>query len=188
MRQASKRKSVSSKTREAKSDTKDKIEVVVKPSIIKPVQNKFVEKGKRWHPAFGSSKLEDRFAEEFLDKLGVKYERQFEAKDIGRFYDFFLPDENLLIEVDGSYFHSEGLTVEEMNPMQKKNKRVDLIKDQWALLHGIPLLRIWESEINKDPDSVMKKLQEKIRKIEDKASKTKRNKIVKEPKKKKEKK
>jgi hypothetical protein len=45
-------------------------------------------KSKRWHPKFGTSKLEDDFASGFLDKLKVKYIRQFEAKDIKRFYDF----------------------------------------------------------------------------------------------------
>lgn len=36
----------------------------------------------RRHPKYGTSKLEDKFAKEFLDKLGVPYERQFEAKEI----------------------------------------------------------------------------------------------------------
>lgn len=65
---------------------------------------------KRNHPQYGTSKLEEDFAKEFLDKLGVEYTYQFEAKDIGRFYDFaiLLNDEMttgsiLLIEIDGSY-------------------------------------------------------------------------------------
>ena len=59
----------------------------------------------------------------FLDKLKVKYVRQFEAKDIGRFYDFYLPDSNLIIEVDGDYFHSNPLIYEgkELTPTQKRN-------------------------------------------------------------------
>ena len=63
---------------------------------IKPRVNK---SKKKEHPDYNVSKLEDRFAENFLDKLKVKYVRQFEAKDIGRFYDFYLPDSNLIIEV-----------------------------------------------------------------------------------------
>ena len=42
------------------------------------------------------------FPKEFLDKLGVIYERQFEAKDIKRFYDFKIG--SILIEVDGDYW------------------------------------------------------------------------------------
>lgn len=37
---------------------------------------------------FGTSKLEADFARDFLDKIGVKYIYEYEAKDIHRFYDF----------------------------------------------------------------------------------------------------
>lgn len=77
-----------------------------------PIKNKKNEKNvtkkivkyKEKHPKYGTSKLEEDFAKNFLDKLGVRYIYQFEAKDIKRFYDFYLQDENLLIEVDGDYW------------------------------------------------------------------------------------
>ena len=59
----------------------------------------------REHSKFGTSKLEKYFETEFLKKLKVKYTWQFEAKDIQRSYDFYLPEHNLLIEVDGDYYH-----------------------------------------------------------------------------------
>ena len=119
-----------------------------------------VKKAVRSHPKFGTSKLEEDFARDFLDKLGVKYIWQFEAKDIGRFYDFYLPEHNLIIEVDGSWFHSDPRLVkeEEMNPMQKRNKRVDEYKNRWALAHGIPILRVWEKDIREQPIKVLKEL------------------------------
>ena len=119
----------------------------------------------------GTSKLEEDFARDFLDKLGVKYIYQFEAKDIGRFYDFavLLNDEMttgsiLLIEIDGGYYHSDPRVVEEskMNPMQKHNKRVDKHKDDWALMHGIPLMRIWEKDIRENPKMVMEELKKRL--------------------------
>ena len=134
---------------------------------------------KRRHPQYGTSKLEDDFAREFLDKLRVKYKYQFEAKDIGRYYDFavFINGNEkdlsigniLLIEIDGSYFHSDPRLVEEdkMNPMQKRNKRVDEYKNKWALEHGIPLIRIWEKDIRENSKEVMKQLKERLY-IEDK--------------------
>jgi len=123
----------------------------------------------RVHPKFGTSKLEQDFAEEFLDRLGVDYVWQFEAKDIGRFYDFYLPKHNLIIEVDGGYYHGDPRVVDEskLSPMQKKNKRIDEHKNEWALLHGIPLMRIWEYDIRNNPSSVMKALKERLY-IEDK--------------------
>lgn len=63
-----------------------------------------IERSKKPHPQYGTSKLETKFATEFLDKLGIKYITQYEAKDIKRFYDFYLPDSNILIEIDGDYW------------------------------------------------------------------------------------
>lgn len=128
-------------------------------------------KAKRSHPKYGTSKLEVDFARDFLDKLGVKYIYQFEAKDIGRFYDYAVIVKDglvnggmVLIEIDGSYHHSDPRVVKEseMNPMQKRNKRVDEIKDKWALLHGIPLIRFWEKDIRENPRMVMERLKERL--------------------------
>ncbi len=130
-------------------------------------------KKKKPHPKYGTSKLEDYFAENFLNVLGVKYIRQYEAKEIGRFYDFFCPDANVIIEVDGDYYHSYGLTYEEKNPMQKHNEWVDKVKDEWALSRGIPILRIWEHDIHDNPEKVMKILKESIGKYTEKQKKIK---------------
>lgn len=132
-------------------------------------------------PKYGTSKLESDFAREFLDKIGVKYIYQYEAKDIGRFFDFavtaynninFIMEEkdgiecvkqegqnfpvSFLIEVDGGFYHSDPRVVNErkLNPMQKHNKIVDFIKDRWSGLHGLPLLRIWEYDIRNNPKKV----------------------------------
>ena len=121
------------------------------------------------HQKYGTSKLEEDFAREFLDKLEVKYVYQFEAKDIGRFFDFYLPSHNLIIEVDGGYYHSDPRVVDEnkLNPMQKHNKRVDEHKNKWALAHGIPIMRIWEKDIRENPKMVMEELKKRLY-IEDK--------------------
>ena len=128
---------------------------------------------KRPHPKYGTSKLEDYFAENFLDVIGVKYIRQYEAKEIGRFYDFFAPDARVLIEVDGDFFHGYGLKYEEKSPMQKRNERVDKVKDEWALANGTPIIRIWEHDIHENPEKVMKILKEAIGKYTEKQNKIK---------------
>lgn len=114
------------------------------------------------HPEYGTSKLEERFAHNFLDKLGIRYQYQFKAESIGRYFDFYIPDCRVLLEVDGDYYHSYGLVYEDMNPMQKRNKRVDKEKDHWALVNGYRLYRIWEHEIEKDPSGVLDFLKEKL--------------------------
>lgn len=59
-------------------------------------------------------------------------------------------------------WHGYGLTNEEKNPTQKRNARVDKIKNMWAIMNGIPILRIWEHDINDNPEKVMKLLKETI--------------------------
>lgn len=123
---------------------------------------KNIERSKKPHPKYGTSKLEKRFAEQFLDKLGVEYQTQFYAKDIKRYYDFYIPSCRVLLEIDGDYYHSYGKVYEEMSPMQKRNARVDQIKNEWAAMHGIPLIRIWEHDINNNPSKVMAILKDNI--------------------------
>lgn len=119
----------------------------------------------RTHPKFGTSKLEKYFETEFLKKLNINYQWQFEAKDIQRSYDFYLPEHNLLIEVDGDYYHVNPEIYEgkKLTPTQKHDMWVDKLKNEWALLHGIPLLRIWENDIRKNPEKVIKTIKERLR-------------------------
>ena len=119
-------------------------------------------RSKRPHPEYGTSKLEKRFAKDFLDKLGIKYIYQFKAEEIGRYFDFYLPENNVIIEVDGDYWHGKGLVHEEKNRMQKHAEWVDKQKDIWAIEHGIPVIRIWENDINNNPQKVVEILRKKL--------------------------
>ena len=76
---------------------------ITKRGQNKSNKRKVAAKKQRKHPLFGTSKLEEDFAKEFLDKLGVEYVYQFET-NIGRWFDFYLPKHNLLIEIDGGYW------------------------------------------------------------------------------------
>ena len=127
---------------------------------VKPNKPKKVKK--RTHKEYGTSKLEEKFAKEFLDKLDIDYIYQYKAESIGTFFDFYIPHANVIIEVDGTYWHSYNILYEDMTPTQKRNFRVDKQKDQWALERGIPLIRIWEHDINKNPEKVREILKERI--------------------------
>lgn len=111
---------------------------------------------------YGISKLEERFAKNFLDRLGVEYIYQFKMTSIGRFLDFYIPSCNVAIEVDGDFYHSYGLVYEQMSPMQKKNKRVDEQKNHWCAINCIKLLRIWEHDINEHPEAVLEMLRREL--------------------------
>lgn len=152
-----------------------------KPKKI--VKNRIKEN--RNKPKYGISKLEAYFAKEYLDKMGLKYIYEYEAKDIGRFYDFaitlyqeipFIMENKhgiesikqegqnipicMLIEIDGDYYHSnpEIMKNKKLNNMQKHNKFVDFLKDKWCEKKGIPLVRIWENDIKHNPKKVFELL------------------------------
>ena len=135
---------------------------------------KNIERSKKPHPKYGTSKLEKKFAKEFLEKLRIRYEEQFEAKDIKRYFDFKL-DGRILIEVDGSYWHSYGKVYEEMNSIQKRNARVDEIKNKWAHSNGYKLIRIWEHDINNNPQKVFEVLRKELNIVSKENDKKKRH-------------
>lgn len=149
----------------------------VVPTKDKSIKELFIRKNdtpkERKHPEYGTSKLEDKFAKEFLNKLGVKYQTQFKAEDIGRYYDFYIPSCNTLLEIDGGFWHSDPRLYEgkELTPTQKKNKKVDKFKDKWAKEHKIPLIRIWEHDINNSPEQVLEMLKKEISKNTEKYNK-----------------
>lgn len=156
---------------------KKKVQPTQKPKA-KPKKPSLARKKPRFHPKFGTSKLEQDFAIDFLDKLGVEYEWQYEAKEIGRFYDYALYPKNggmILLECDGSFYHADPrvVTEDKLTPMHKKNMRVDEEKNKWALMHGIPIIRIWEKDIRERPEEVMKFLKERLYIEDDKQGKIK---------------
>ena len=139
------------------------------------------------HKKYGTSKLEIYFANTFLDRFGYKYIYQYEAKDIGRYFDFVLTAYDdckyitetkdglktikqegqlfipcLVIEVDGDYWHTnpKKFDVNKMNPTQKHNKFVDRLKDEWAGKHCIPIVRFWENDIRNNPEYVIDTLKQ----------------------------
>lgn len=155
----------------------------------KTVHKKTNNKKNVHNKKYGTSKLEQDFAHNFLEPLGINYVYQYFVNQIGRYYDFaivpslenklefeekdglksikqegqFIPI-SILVEIDGSFFHSDPRVVDENNlsPMQKHNKRVDEIKNKWALMHGIPIIRFWEKDIRENPKMVMDELKKRL--------------------------
>lgn len=69
-----------------------------------------------------------------LDELGIRYEQQ---KPMAKFLcDFYLPDYKLVIECDGTYWHSS-----------EKQKEKDRRKNSWLRSHNINVLRLTEEQI-----------------------------------------
>lgn len=109
---------------------------------------------------YGTSKLEQDFAHDFLDRYGVEYDYQFHAKEIGRYYDFFCKKTKTLLEIDGDWWHGNTDKYKKLNNMQKRSHAVDDIKNKWAKIHGLKLIRIWESDIRNNTPKVLQILRE----------------------------
>lgn len=73
-----------------------------------------------------------------LDELGIEYQQQYRIGDDTRRFDFYLPAANLLVEFDGTYWHSLP---------DKAAKDAD--KEAFAVANGYRVLRIAEEDYNR---------------------------------------
>lgn len=90
----------------------------------------------------------EREFKKMLKELGVDFEVQ---KIVGnKIFDFYIPHLNLLIEVDGCYFHGNPNKFEVLNNMQKRNIRNDAFKDSLAIGLGFGIERVWESDLKEN--------------------------------------
>ena len=125
--------------------TKDKMSETAKDKWI------IGDIGKR---KYYTSKLEKTFAN-ILDLLDIKYEILFYAKDIKAFYDFYIPEYNMIIEVDGDFWHCnpDRFPIPQYES-QKKNLIRDKEKNKWAVNNGYKIIRIWENDIKNNIQQV----------------------------------
>ena len=77
--------------------------------------------------------------------IGLQIKRQFYVK--GKYFDFYIPQYNMLIQVDGNYWHGKGLKFQQKNIAQKKNAANDLYKNALAGGLGYKIIRIWQDQI-----------------------------------------
>ena len=141
-----------------------------KKETTKKARMKLMREKRKGSQEYGTSKLEERFARDFLDKLGIDYVYQYKMTSIERYLDFFIPDIRVGIEIDGGYWHSDPRLYEEkdLNKMQKYNKKIDEVKNAWCRRNGVPLIRLWEKDINENPEGVLQYLKDTLKPYLDK--------------------
>ena len=104
------------------------------------------------------TKLEKEF-QTILNGLGISYIFQYIVN--GYNYDFYIPDKNILIEVDGDWWHcNPELNIQPVYESQKHTIKHDLIKNKIALDNGYQLLRFWEQDITCNRFEVIANLME----------------------------
>jgi len=105
----------------------------------------------------------ERMVADMLDDLKIEYEREKPLKYMQgwRYYDFNLIDYNILIEVDGAYWHGDvGSKASYANMMAKKN---DLTKNWLAKKEGFTMLRIKEKELIEEYNQVKENISSLIK-------------------------
>jgi very-short-patch-repair endonuclease len=99
-----------------------------------------------------------------LDENNIEYYYQYflKTKDgICKSYDFKIKNTNILLEIDGDYWHG-GPGVEKHFYKLKETQQNDLFKNQLAKDNGFSLIRIWESNIYHQPYIIIQKIKELI--------------------------
>ena len=85
--------------------------------------------------------------DEILDDLNMVFKNEYNCKYYA--IDNYLPDHNLMIEVNGDYFHSNPLKFTKLNTMQIKGITRDKRKRTYIKRYKeINVLYLWESDIN----------------------------------------
>ena len=85
----------------------------------------------------------------WLKERGIPFTYNYQIPESPHPYDFFLPDFNLLIELDGCYWHPCQVCYPSFSDVQKEAIENDLRNTQIALNSGYQLLRIWEHDSGK---------------------------------------
>lgn len=96
----------------------------------------------------------EREFKKLLKELGVKFEVQKIISN--KIFDFYIPEHNLLFEIDGDYWHGNKEKFKKLNGLQKKAANNDIYKDALATGLGYSIERVWESELKNNYKEVKK--------------------------------
>lgn len=94
--------------------------------------------------------------------INIDFKYQYEYQH--RLFDFYLEKYNILIEVDGNFYHCNPNSKhhEMIYETQKLTKQNDNYKDELCVNNNITLIRYWEKDINERPEWVISDLRQKL--------------------------
>lgn len=118
------------KPRLRKKRTKEEIDAFVRSKALELAENK------TW-PEMEFEKL--------LKELDIEYRMQEVVG--GKIFDFYIPSENLLVEIHGDYWHGNPKVYKKPNKMQNTNRKNDRKKTLIAEQEGYKLSVVWESDL-----------------------------------------
>lgn len=93
-----------------------------------------------------------------LNELTIPFEHQFRLKN--HLFDFRILNTNIIIEVDGDYWHGNPKKFKKLSKIQKEQKQKDIKNEELAKVNNFVLLRFWQNDILNKKDFVINKLNE----------------------------
>tara|TARA_R110000796_G_scaffold5289_7_gene20036 strand:+ start:1001 stop:1828 length:828 start_codon:yes stop_codon:yes gene_type:complete len=105
-----------------------------------------------------NNKLEEKVASILLEN-NIDFTHQYFLNRSGQIksFDFFIKSKNLLLEIDGDYWHG-GPGCDKHFFKLDEVKQNDRVKDEMAIDNGFDIVRIWESEINKNQNIILERI------------------------------
>jgi G:T-mismatch repair DNA endonuclease (very short patch repair protein) len=99
----------------------------------------------KWHSDLEKLLLDNDIS--FESEYSIK--KSFEGKRLYKPYDVYLPSFNLLIELQGCFWHGCVNCCIKQHPRQEKVKKNDLEKKEFAEKCGYKIIQIWEHDKQK---------------------------------------
>lgn len=123
----------------------------IRESLLKRINN---------HHFSLSSQLEKDFIDTFIKPLCIEYQTQYYLHDIQQYCDVFIPEKNIIIECDGSFWHADPRLFPNGPKYSYQKIRVekDRIKNEYAKEKGIKILRFWEIDIKNNQNIIKETL------------------------------
>lgn len=113
---------------------------------------------------FGKQTDIEKIFKELLEDLGVEYQYKYRIYNKSkkpfwfREFDFLIENTNILVEIDGDYWHGNDKLFENLTDNQKETRKNDTIKEKFAIDKGYQVLRFWGSELKENYNNVKDKI------------------------------
>jgi len=112
----------------------------------------------------------EKLFKEILEDLSIQYQYKYRIYNENddsfwfREFDFLIEKTNILIEVDGDYWHGNEDIFKTLNEYQIETQRKDKIKENFAIDNGYRVIRFWGSEVKKNSEKIKRELKKLISK------------------------
>lgn len=124
------------------------------------ISEKFRQWGWKARDATYSDTSLERSVEKILQDLNLEYQKQFKIDK--KLYDFYISNNNLLIECHGDYWHGNPKIYNKFDDRQTKIKLNDEFKKQLAKNSGYNLIELWEYDVNNHINEVISKIKNNL--------------------------